>query len=220
MLTGGERRLDRAVLERQLRAESAQARASFEAGATRLGLPHTFQVARGDVSAELARRAAEAEALVVSLAREARRAELWLGTALRKLLAAPLPRVLLAREGWLSGRSIAVLVDAPHGAGLALEAAARIAAQSASPTSVLLAGAAARSYEEDPAELKRELESRGLASSTILSVGEGGLSSVARAARACSARLIVLPAAGPEIDTPLIEGLLRRLSSALLLVQR
>ena len=156
----------------------------------------------------------------MSLAREARRAELWLGATLREVLAAPLPMVLLAREGWLTGRSIAVVVDELRGAELVLEATARIAAQSASPTSVLLAGAAARSYEENPAELRRELESRGMASSTILHVGEAAAGDVARAARTCRARLVVLPAAGPEIDAPLIEELLRRLPSALLLVQR
>ena len=55
MLTGRERPLERALLERQLRAESAQARAWFDAAATRLGLEHTFEVARGDFGAELAR---------------------------------------------------------------------------------------------------------------------------------------------------------------------
>jgi hypothetical protein len=220
MLTGRERPLERAVLERQLRAQSALARASFEAAASRLGLPHTFQVARGDWVAELASRAAEAEALVVSLARETRRAELWLGATLRELLAAPLPLVLLAREGWLSGRSITGLIEEPRQAELVLEATARMAAHSESPIIVLLAGAAARAYGEDPAELTRELESRGLRSSTIVAVGDVEPGGIARAARACRARLVVLPAPGPDADPALVVELLRRLPSALLLVQR
>jgi hypothetical protein len=220
MLTGRERPLERAVLERQLRAESAQARTSFEAAAARLGLACTFQVARGDFGTELASRAAEAEALVVSLAREARRADFWLGATLRELLAAPLPMVLLAREGWLSGRSIAVLIEEPQRAQLALEATARFAKHSRSPISVLLTGAAASAYEQNPAKLISELESRGLRSSTILAVGKSEPGSIARAARACRARLIVLPAPGPDADVALVEELLRRLPSALLLVQR
>jgi hypothetical protein len=220
MLTGRERPLERAVLERQLRAESAQARAGFEAEAARLGLTYTFQVARGDFGAELASRAAEAEALVVSLAREARRADFWLGATLRELLATALPMVLLAREGWLSGRSIVVLIEEPHGAELALEAAARFVKHSRSPLSVLLTGAAASAYEQNPAELIGELESRGLGPSTILAVGKSEPGTIARAARACRARLIVLPAPGADADTALVEELLRRLPSALLLVKR
>ena len=68
VLSGAERPLELGALSRQLRAQSEQVRRSFEAAAATLGLPHTFQVARGEFLAALANRAAEAEALVVSLA--------------------------------------------------------------------------------------------------------------------------------------------------------
>lgn len=220
MLTGRERPLERALLERQLRAESAQARAWFDAAATRLGLEHTFEIARGDFGAELARYAADVEALIVSFARVAQRADLELGSLLRELFAAPPPMVLLAREGWLSGRTIAVLVQDAHGSEPALEVADRIAAHSRSPITALLADAAANAYAENPAELVRELESPGLEPRTIVVVGKGGAAGIARAARACRARLIVLPAPASEADTVLVEELLRRSPAALLLVQR
>src|SRR3970040_589441 len=91
MLTGRERPLERTALERQMRAQSAQMRASFEAAASRLGFPHAFQVARGEIGAEWVQCAGEAEALVVGLAKEFRRTSEWLRAAPPRLFAAPLP---------------------------------------------------------------------------------------------------------------------------------
>jgi hypothetical protein len=219
MLTGRERALDRAVLERALRAQSAQARAHFEAAAARLGLPHTFEVARGEVAAELLRCAAEAEALVVSLTREARGAGAWLGAALRQLFAAPLPLLLLAREGWLSGRSIAIVIEDAEVTELTLQVAARLAAHSKSPIAALLTGPAAGAHAQRHARVVRALQGRGIELSRIQVLGAHDASTIARAARACEARLLVLPSAERETDAPLIEELLRRLPSALLLVR-
>jgi hypothetical protein len=218
MFTGRERRLQRSVLERQLRAQAACARATFEATASRLGLPHTFQITRGDVVTEMIRGATNAEALVVSLPKEGRGTSAWPNAALRRLIDARLPLVLLAREGWLSGRSIAVIVDA-EAADSALEAATRLARRSGSPVTVLVAGSMPGNAQLAD-QVSQALRLRNLEFGGVVALRKYAASDIAQAALACRARLLVLPSPGPQDEADLINELLRRLPSALMLVRR
>ncbi len=206
MLSGRERPLEAAALERQLRAEATRARAQFETAAARIGVAHEFLVARGNVATELLRHAAEAEGLIVSLAEDATGIGTGLAAALGELLAAPLPLLLIARPGWLLGESIAVVVD-EHGAEQeTLAVAARIARLSRSPLVALAAAG-------KPLESLSRSGPRG--TQTVI-IGELTTANVVAAARQWRARLIVLPAS--LVQPGLAADLVARLPSALLIV--
>jgi hypothetical protein len=217
MLSGGERPLEAAALERQLRTVAARARAEFEGAAARLGMPHEFQIARGDVAAELLNRSAEAEALIVSLADEAERIGHGLAAAVHELCRARLPLLLLARPGWLGGHRIAVVVEEESAREGALEAAARIAGQSRSPVVALLAGGAARAPGRQTERISDVLARRGVKAVDIVTLGTLSAAGLVRAVRLWQAQLLVMPAV--EAEAPLVDELVRSLTSSLLLVR-
>jgi hypothetical protein len=153
--TGHARTFERPKLEGQLRARAAEARRRFEASAARLALAHDFQVLRGDIVAELVREAASAEALVVGFTAAAAAASAWSARTLRDLLTAPVPALLVAREGWLTGRGV-VAVLAKGVDARVLDASVRLARRSRSPLTVLLAA----ETESERRDLKESLHGR------------------------------------------------------------
>lgn len=216
--SGRERPIVRDRLERQIRYESAEARSRFERAAARLGMRSSFRVARGEIVAELLQQAAEAEALVVSLAEAGALPDPWLGAAVERLVRDGVPVLLFARAGWSRGRSIAVVVDtaARHAA---VHAAARLANASGSPLAVLLTGSA---LDDRAAAVQRVLEAaagHGAEVGDVIAVGAATAPSLARAARFCGARLLVLTSGDPPVEARLVLELLRRLPSALMLVR-
>jgi hypothetical protein len=211
--TGRARALEKPKLERQLRARAAEARRRFEASASRLALAHDFQVLRGDVVAELVREAASADALVVGFTAEA---GAWPSRTLRDLLAAPLPALLVARVGWLTGRGI-VAVFAQRPDPRALDAVVRLAHRSRSPLTVLLAASteAERQALTESVQLQlsaTDVELRGLLAATDLT-----LETILRAAR--GARLVVLAHGGEPRAVELAADLAVRTRLPLLLVK-
>ncbi|MGD2167843.1 MAG: hypothetical protein PVF63_07015 [Gammaproteobacteria bacterium] len=217
LLTGQERGLDRGSLERQLRSQAALARSRFETATARLGLQHRFEVTRGDVFAEPIRRAAAAEALVVCLAEVLSGSSVWPRGFARQFVEARLPLVLLAREGWLSGRSIAVVVDEITASNRALAAATRIARQSRSPLSVLLPVSKGRGI--DDSDLQALLAAQGVDKRSIIPISGAMAPGVAHAARACRARLLVMPSRAQPGESESIDELMRRFQGALMLVR-
>lgn len=213
--SGLERPLDAVLLERQMRAQSARVKAHFEAVAARLGLPHAFQIARGELVAELTGRTAEAEALIVSLSAAAGAAGTWVESGLRRLFAAPPRIVLFAREGLRRGGAIVTLVATEDPGGPALEAAARLAKQSAAPLAVLLTGAALEHRERIVPRIGAWLGERDVRLGDVVTLRHPDAAAIAQVARVCRARLVVLPAR----DSELVADLLRRSPSALLLVR-
>jgi len=108
---GVQRPLDVAAPSRPLRAQSARVRRRFKSAASELGLACTFQVARGEVFDELASKAAETEALIVSFTTQS--ADLWTEwvAAIRQLSSVPLRGLLFAREGWTTSTRILGVID-------------------------------------------------------------------------------------------------------------
>lgn len=217
--TGQERDLDRSSLERQLRSQAALARSHFESASVRLGLRHRFEVARGDIFAEPIRRAAAAEALVVSLAAALGGSSVWPRGFARQFIEARLPLILLAREGWLTGQSIAVIADEITASNRALATASRIARQSKSPLSVLLPV----TDEKDRIGLVRLtheiLAGHGVHKSDIIQLSETTVPGIVHAARACRARLLVMPSRSEPEESETIDELMRRFRGALMLVR-
>ena len=219
LLTGGERALDRARLERQLRQRAARTRIRFEAITARLGLSHRFEIARGDLYSESIKRAAAAEALVVSLA-HVLGSGVSLASLLHQLVAARLPRVLLARQGWLTGRTVAVVIDdLTTAAEAALTTAARIAAASRSPMAVLVLVSSTPDAGRLKHEIVARLERLAAGPSHVIELASADVGGIVHATRACRARLLVMPSPADEADSAAIAELLGRYSGALMLVR-
>lgn len=198
--SGRARALEKPKLESQLRARAAEARRHFEASATRLALAHDFQVLRGDIVAELVREAASAEALVVGFTAGATAASAWWARTLRDLLAAPVPALLVAREGWLTGRGV-VTVLAKRLDPRALDAAVRLARRSRSPLTVLLAAETESARRALIESLQAQLSTADVELRGVLAVAELTHETIVSAAR--GARLLVLAHRRDEGDNEL-----------------
>lgn len=145
LLSGRRRPLERASLERQLRARAGRARRALERTAARVRVRWSFRTVRGRVDAELLAAGGDLITLGVrghSLHRPPG------STAAAVIAGAPLP-VLVLRRGARLGRTIHVLYDATPGARRALDAAADLARRHRAPLNVLLAG------EAEPSEARR-----------------------------------------------------------------
>jgi hypothetical protein len=211
VLSGRDRSLNRESLERQIRARAAAVRIRFEDAAARLGLRHVFQVARGDVLAEVARGAAGADVLVVSLGAEAGRPASWWGTPLEQLVREPLPTLLFARESWAAG-AILVVIERPERALAVLTTAARLAKRSRTPLSILAAGAALAELD-----VTAVLRTEGIEAPVLVPAETITAETIARAAR--GARLVILPSRDTASDEALIGALLAKVRAPLMLIR-
>lgn len=217
--SGRERPLERGRLERQIRDESLRARTRFEQAATRLGVRHSFRVARGEIAAELLQQAAEAEALVLSLAERAAPPDPWVRATVERLIGSELPVLLFAREGWRRGRSIAVVIEDADTLHAPARAAARLARHSGSPLTVLLTGRALEDRAAAAARVVDAVAARGAAVGDVIAIRAVTAEALARAMRLCQARLLVLPGGDARAEAELVIELLRRLPSALMIVR-
>lgn len=216
LLTGAARSLDRHILERQIRAEAARARSRFEAASARLGLVHRFETARGDFLHESIRRAAGAQALVVTMARS-----FVFGASqrdfCRQLFEAAPPLVLLARHGWLSGRSIAVVANGSD--DTLLDAAARIAVHTNSPLIAFVLDGPDGRPESVTGRGAERLRARGVEKFAVVTVNPMTVENIIKATRASSARLLIMPSPRTPDESADIEQLLRQFSGALMFVR-
>jgi len=218
MHSGVERPLDLAALSRQLRAQSARVRRRFESAASELGLPCTFQIARGEVFAELTSRAAQAEALVVTFATQSTglRAE-WLA-AVRQLSSQPVRSLLFAREGWTTGTSILAVIDESTNAESLLGVAVPLAKQSHSPLTLLLVGSSSQ-REQLQKRARGILEAETALSSSMTTTSELNAAVITSVVQREHARLLIMPWHGRGDDVDLATRLLDDIRSAVLLVR-
>jgi hypothetical protein len=205
LLSGKERPLDTSTLSRQLRAQAQQVRNDFEAVARELGMPHSFQSARGEIVSELGLRAAKAETTIVTSAAAAP-ARAW-RSALEKLLPERSGAVLIAREGWHTGSTILAVVE--DAADRALLTARQIAEKSRSPISLILSGAAA----EKAAGFDTRYADVSIAAAELKA------DAIVTAARRMLTRIVVIPLRYATRDAGLIEALLAGTNSAVLIVK-
>jgi hypothetical protein len=218
MLSGRERALELQRLERQIHAQSGRARTGFEAAAARRQLRHAFQVAEGELIAELTRCAAEAEAIVFGMA-----ASEAIGASAADMLQAlartPVRSLLLTRAKPMPGAPILAAIENPAAAPLLLDTAARIAYQARAPLMLLLAGEAATHSLEFLERQLPVLGAPGVRITAALRTATLDAVSTAAAARRVRARLVVLPSRGAAWDPERAGRLLRALPSSLLLLR-
>jgi hypothetical protein len=208
--SGHERSLDLQSLERQIRAQASEARRRFETAAAKLGVRHAFQIARGEVLAEVSREAADAELLVVSFGVETRLRGGW-GAPLEQLVRARLPALLFARESAPSG-GVLVVLETSVQAVAALTTAVRLAKRGRAPLMVL----ATTAVLGDP-DVDAVLVAEGSAAPTLVAAERITAETIARAAR--GARLVILPSREAAADESLIGTLLAQLRAPLMLVR-
>ncbi|HEX7080000.1 MAG TPA: hypothetical protein VF329_03195 [Gammaproteobacteria bacterium] len=222
-MSGADRRLELAGLERQLRARSGALRRLFEAEGARLGLRAAFEVARGDCANVLSRAVERADALVADADAARAALEVWgrAGTTI------PLRALLLTPGRWPQAGDVVLVVGRPADldatAGSALDGALRLAARIGAPLSVVLAGRGeAPTAREAAARLAPLARSRGAAFAGAVTIERISTEAEARAsalaASARHARLLVLPAPA-SLDAELVAGLVRRLRAAVMLVR-
>jgi hypothetical protein len=217
VLSGQERPLEPATLERQWRARATAMRRRFAAAAAALGWRHEFRVVRAEPLAALEAAAGAADFMIVADAEHGAGSRTWSAADLHRLAAPRLRALLVARAGWTRGREvIAVLTeeaDAELAPGSVLGTALRLANETGSMLGIVLAGRAAAALADlVAAELPAGL-ARGR---TVLVVPDIG--ALAAALRGRDARVLVLPAA-TAADERLVAALLVSVSSSLLWVR-
>lgn len=218
LASGSVRPLQRAALERQIRAQSVQVRRHFEAAATRLGLRHVFRVARGEIVSEWIRSAAEAEALIIGLTARGGFSGAQRLEAIEQLARADLRAVLFARPGWSSGRNVVAIIETPEQIHPVLGAAIHVAARGRAPLSVIVTGDALADREHVAADLARALDQQGIKLPATAVLTRAAASRIAQTADVANARLLVL-AGGATARTDVLEALIRATRAALLLVR-
>lgn len=145
LLSGRRRPLDRASLERQLRARAGRARRALERTAGRVRVRWSFRTVRGRVESELL--AAGGDLITLGLRGHSLHRPPG-STAAAVVAGASLP-VLVLRRGARLGRTVHVLYDATPGGRRALGTAAELARRHGAPLNVLLAG------DAEPSEARR-----------------------------------------------------------------
>ncbi|HEX5420031.1 MAG TPA: hypothetical protein VFY39_08530 [Gammaproteobacteria bacterium] len=219
VLSGLERRLEPAGLERQLRARAAQLRRRFEAAAAKLGSRHDFQVVRGELLTEVLRAAERADALIVDAAGAPFAPSAWSLPDLQRLLRAARRFLLIVREGWFSGREVLVVLtceaEVRHAFAPVLATALQIARETRSPLAVVLVCSAAPRTDRLARELGHAASLAGVPFEGVLTAPGLAVGERVTAVRRRHPRLVLLAGESAEEET-LVEALLPRISSSLL----
>ncbi len=216
--SGATRPLESVALSRQIRAQSKQVRMDFEAAAANLGLPHTFEFTQGAFFDEIAMRVEGAESLVVALAADSIAVRRAWQAASEALSHASLQTLLLAREGWSKGTNVLVIVDELATAEVVLTVAGRLAEQSKSPMSLILTGQAG----EHPEEIRNLLAGLNAIKNVPVQIAAGDAlhaDALVETIKRTHARMVALPWNQAIRDVTLIETLLNKSSSPVLLVK-
>jgi len=211
--TRSERSLDRQRMERQLRSRSDRLRKAFEEAASRLHMPGTFRVERGEVGSALSQAARGADLLVVSHARQRRRRQPSSTAAAPGLRQVAVRTVVVVREAWKTGRTVAVLVEDLDRDRAALDLAARLARAERLPLTVLVHPDADAEVE---AALSRAAGANGLEVRRHL-LRVDNTEALVAAARGSLA--LVLAADNPRLDEATLNRLLDKLPGALVLAR-
>jgi nucleotide-binding universal stress UspA family protein len=216
--TAGDRPLERASMERQLRALAAQARQALAAVAGRRRVQWSFTVVRGHVAAEVLTAAQETDLLALGKAGRSPTRRVALGSTARAAAMGAPGSVLLWQHGGGLGEPVRVLYDGSPEAQRALAVAAQLAAATKAPLTVLL-------LADDP-DTARRLE--GEAAEQLRGLGlpvhdrqwaparGGDLTQVVRGA---DRGLLVLAVGSPSLPGEVLAMLLEAIRGSILLVR-
>lgn len=216
LLSGVERQLEAAVLEKQMRAQAAGARARFEQMASRLGLRHGFHATRGEMIGELIKSASGAQTLVVDV--RTIHQHVSFSASIERLMAARTPALLFAKERWAPGSGILAVVDDEMSAEAVLGTALRLGASSRSPVTVLVPTAADETEEALLDQVAAICGTHGCNVDHVVTADVALSDSIVRAAAKAHAGLLVMQRREDGQEAALVAELLDRTASSLLLV--
>lgn len=217
LLSGAARPLDRAALHRQLRARYGVLRKRFESAAAEYGMRSRWQLGRGDVFVELASQAQSAETLAVSMTSHPARPAARLSRGLRDLAGGRARTLLLAREGWRTGRRVLVVVTPGADVERLLAAAVPLARQSASTLGVLLIGAARDG--DRPARIAAIAGAEADVPIETMTAAAWSAADTAKTAHRQHARLLLVPWPADDTEADAIADLVAATRCAVLLVR-
>ena len=199
-LSGADRPLDSASMERELRIQAEQARQTLAGVAGRRQLRWSFRVVRGQVASELLTAAQEADLLVLGRASWTLTRRVRLGTTARAVAAqAPRP-VLLLQHGQAICQPVQLVYDGSSAARRALATAAQLAALTGSPLTVMLVTDAPESGQRLHEEVNARLQAQQVKGHSRQLV-KPSAEELAQALHTAGGGTLIISA-----DNPLLEG--------------
>ena len=208
------RQMERGRTEQQFRVHGARMRNLFEEAARKLSARHSFRVARGVLSAELLRVAADYDTLVLTHSRRQFGPRLTLRTRLGELLTSGPRTLVIVQDRWRTGQRIAALFDGSPASELALRTAAAIARSEGVGLSVWLFG---ERNGELAAQVAETLDDS--ASYSLRPIAAADNDALVRAADHDNPRVLVLPAGEPAETRQTVTELLDRASCSVIVVR-
>jgi len=155
-------RMERARMERELRAQAAQARRALAAACERRQIKWSFRVVRGEVAPEVLEAALEADLLSLGKASRPLIRKVRMGSTARVVAAeAPCCVLLLQRDVGIMP-PVVVIYDGSSTAWQALRMAARLARQTGGYLGMLILADSLDEAQQLQAEAADELRGRGL----------------------------------------------------------
>jgi len=205
------RQMEQGRTEQQFRVHGARMRNLFEAAARKLSARHSFRVARGVLSTELLKAAADYDTLVLTHSRRQFAPRLTIRTRLGELLTSGPRTLVIVQDRWHTGQRIAALFDRSAASELALRTAAAIARSEGVGLSVWL-----------PDERSAELEAQVSAildessSYSLRPIAMENTDALVRAADHDNPRVLVLPGGEPAATRQTVTGLRDRASCSVI----
>lgn len=219
LMSGMDRALEAAALARQLRAQAAEVRKQFESHASKLGVPFSFQVMRGEPLPEIARVATGSELVIVSLSHESPESSASWTATIRTLEQTRIQTLLLARRGWQTGSAILAVIEDSSLARPTARLASRLAEKSGSVLTTLMESEAsaepAESREQKPTSRDEHAPLQG----RLQLVAKLDPDAIVSAALREKAKLVILPWRNRPADAEILARLLKQTGSAVLLLK-
>jgi nucleotide-binding universal stress UspA family protein len=212
------RRLQNPDMERALRAEATRAQATLATVATRLHVRWSFQVARGQVAAQVSEVAEETDLIALTFSGGAPAGLAHLAAKMETVMrGAACPLLMLPRGAGIRPPFVVVYDGSPASAR-ALRLAAQLAQAEAAGVTVLLASI------EPPVLRRLRAEADALLAGTTLTadfpvLARTDAAALARAVRAASAGTLLMAADSPVLDGDVRRRLLEELACAALLTR-
>jgi nucleotide-binding universal stress UspA family protein len=160
--TAADAPLDRASMERNLRAQSEQARAALAAAAKRVHVRWSFRTVRGHVTPEVLAAAGGCDLLALGKLGWSLGARLRIGSTALEVAGSRIPVLLLPAQGAFANLPLLVYYDGSPAAKYAVVVAARLAAAAKKGISVLLAASGHEAYVEMQKQVALVLEGKDL----------------------------------------------------------
>lgn len=217
-LSGMERALDIAGVERRLKAQALRLQQALAEAAERVRVQWSFRIMRGHVAAELLSALEAADLIILGKAAQSLgRQRVRLGSTARAVLAQASRTVVVLQHGMPLGRPVVAVYDGSPAAARALAVAARLA-QADDKNLVVVIAAAPEAGDRVQAQAESWLLAHGLRA-RYRYLPDAEALGLARAARAEDGRVLVLDGTNPMLQEEMLRTLLEATSCPVVLVR-